>query len=368
MTTDFIRNTVRSIALLFALLALDRLPALTKSMPLFARLNPIIHEMHNGGLSADDFHALVGSYYEGIEKVDRISDNNVQNRDFRLRDDFLRFEFEPRLRRQGATGLRVTNSFGMTSPEYGHEKPPNTRRIAWLGDSVSSGPWGHSFERLLEERLNRDDRSAEVKQFQLLNFSVPGYVLLQEMFVALEKAPKFHPDVYIVQLDNQEIVGSRKHLARQVVNGWDLRYDFLRRLVPQAGIKSTDDIGTAIVKLKPLFVPLTRSALEVIRDHTRAEGAQMIIVLIPIPVDPDIVAQDFDALHQATDGLGVPVIDVRETFRNANLRSLQAVPDVDIHPNVKGHEMIYEDLYGKLRANHDAWTALTGAAAESTGR
>ena len=113
--------------------------------------------------------------------------------------------------------MRVTNSFGMANPEYGYEKPPHTRRVAWLGDSVSVGPYGGSFETLLENRLNQDSPVLGIEKFQMLNFSVPGYILLQKMDVALEKAPKFHPDIYIVQLDSQEIVGPRKHIAKMVV-------------------------------------------------------------------------------------------------------------------------------------------------------
>ena len=56
-------------------------------------------------------------------------------------------------------GIRFTNSRGMANPEYGPEKPPHTWRIALMGDSVSLGPYGHSYDCLLYTS-ERDGRNA----------------------------------------------------------------------------------------------------------------------------------------------------------------------------------------------------------------
>jgi hypothetical protein len=360
MKDNFTKNAVKAFLLILGLLVLEGMPALARHTQRLNRVAFIVWEMHNGRLNADDYHALAAGYYEGIEHVDRISKDNVDNADYRLRDDFLRFELKPHLNRETAAGKRFTNSFGMANPEYGYAKPPHTRRIAWLGDSVSVGPYGRSFEMLLENRLNQTALTPEIEQFQVLNFSVLGYVLLQEMDVALEKAPKFHPDVYVVALTSQEIVGSRKHVGRLVVRGTDLKYDFLRRIAAQAGVRPDDHLNTVVVKLKPFFDPLTRQALEQIRDHAARQGARMIIVLVPVPIEPSVTDEDFDNLRPAVDAVGVPVIDLRDTFRSVNLKDVQVVPEGDIHPNALGHKMIYESLYSHLRAQPDAWAVLTG--------
>jgi hypothetical protein len=86
----------------------------------------------------------------------------------------------------------------------------------------------------------------------------------------------------------------------------------------------------------------------------------MIIVLVPAPIDPAINARDMDALHAVVDGLGIPTVDLRDTFMSGNLEDLQVIPKSDIHPNVRGHEMIFENMYAKLRAQPQAWSALTG--------
>jgi len=360
MKDDFKKNLGRAMIVLLGLLVLDRLPAVTGQIRQLSRLNFVIWEMHNGALNADDYHALAAGYYEGIEHTDQIS-RGLDRNDYRLRGDFLRYEYKPNVKYPYPAGMRITNSLAMANPEYGVDKPAHTRRIALLGDSISVGPWEHSYEQLLENRLNQSYLTPDIQKYQVVNFSVPGYIVLQKMEVGIEKAPKFHPDVYIVQLSSQEIVGPRKHIARLVTSGTDLKYDFLRRVTAQAGVQRDDHLPTIILKLKPFLTPITRWALEQIRDHATAEGAKMIIVLVPVPIDVNVTASDFDELHIAADTIGVPVIDLRNTFKGQDLLALQ-VDDADIHPNVRGHQMIFEDLYNGLRAHPDAWAALVGTA------
>ena len=287
----------------------------------------MIAQMHNGSLNADDYHAMAANYYEGIEQFDRISQDNVENADYHLRPDFLRYENNPHISRPYPAGMRIFNSFGMQNPEYPLRKPPHIRRIAVLGDSVSLGPAGHDYVTMLEDRLNHVATTpGKTDGFQVLNFAVSGYVLLQEMDVALEKVLKFQPDVYLVALTSREIDGSRKHLAKLVVRGTDLKYDYLKGIVKQAGVKPTDHVNTIVHKLGPYFHPMTTWALEQIKAHAAAEGAQMIVVLVAAPFEYSVTVQDFDDLHQSVDGLGVPVIDLRETFTVRTSRTLRSRP------------------------------------------
>jgi hypothetical protein len=60
------------------------------------------------------------------------------------------------------------------------------------------------------------------------------------------------------------------------------------------------------------------------------------------------------------DQVGVPIIDLRDTFRSANLKEMQVDPGSDIHPNVLGHAMIADNLFTKLQEQPSAWEALAG--------
>ena len=361
MSDDFTKNIALVTVLTFGLVALSPLQNVAARPRGMAHLVKLIGEMHRGDLNADDFHALAGNYYEGIEHTNNVFLVGVENNDVRPTGNFLRYEYRPNQSRRYAAGMRVTNSMGMSNPEYGYDKPPHTRRIAVLGDSLSVGPYGENYVARLEERLNRDVASRG-RKIQILNFSVPGYTLAQKLDVAMEKAPKFHPDAYILELSFYEIGGTATafHVRRLWMSGIDLKYDYFRKVAVQAGLRHDDRGPRVDAKLLPFNEALVRGTTEQIRNHALSEGAPLIVVLMPAVIDASMADHDFDQLHSAIDGLGIPVIDLRDTFRNANLSELQVIPKDDFHPNVRGHEMLFKSLYARLQVRKDALAALTG--------
>ncbi len=370
MRDEFAKRIALAVVILLGLLALNSLPRRLAHSRADRVVGRVVREMHNGELNAEDLHILAAGYYEGLRNDVPVTAINPGNdgtstlqSDVRPRQDFLSYEFKPNVKRSYAAGMRITNSFGMASPEYSIEKPPHAWRIALLGDSLSVGPYGHDFGTLLENRLNHDSATFENRTFQILNFSVYGYAVPQMMDAALEEAPRFHPDVYLVAMTGLEFIdgqGWREHVGRLVLNRKDLKYQFLREVVARAGVRPSDRLVTMAEKLKPFFIPVTRWALGQIRDHAASQGAQMIIVLVPGVINPDFTANDFNRLHPAVDGLGVPVIDLRDTFRSVSLRDFEVTPGKDFHPNARGHERIFDALYSALQARPEVLATLTG--------
>ncbi len=85
-----------------------------------------------------------------------------------VRSDFLQYSFKPNLKRHYAGGMRITNSLGMPNPEYSYQKPPHTRRMRLMGDSLSVGPYGQDYVALLEARLNQANTTPETQRFKSL--------------------------------------------------------------------------------------------------------------------------------------------------------------------------------------------------------
>ena len=356
-----------TVALILGLLVVNWLPRVMGYGHARLVIEKVLKLAHQGDLNREDFDALAAGYYEGLERNASPAGMPEERDDIRFRDDFLRYELRPGVKRQYPAGLRMTNSLGMANPEYGYAKPPHTRRIALIGDSISLGPYGQAYDSLLETRLNHDHLTPGVQQFQILNFAVYGYNVLQMMDVMLNTAPKFHPDVYLIALTTLEAsrnkASTAMHVARLNLEGADLKYDYLRNIASQAGLQPTDHMNVMIRKLAPFHMQMTQWALTTMRDHAAAEGAQMVIVLVPAPIDPEIVSEIFDEIRPTVDGLGVPVIDLRDTFRHRLLEKLQIEYGVDVHPNAQGHEIIFESLYQRIQQDPKASASLWGSSA-----
>jgi hypothetical protein len=372
----FKQNNGVAVAVLLGLLALAGLPNLMTRSAGINRLQKRYRNLHrihelpvilrNGELDPHEVDALAAGYYEGLERDAGPVGLPAERDDVQFRDDFLRYELKPHLKRPLKDGMRITNSFGMDNPEYPYEKPLGTRRIALLGDSQTLGPYGCDYGALLEDRLNKAYLTKRIDKFEVLNFAVYGYSVLQMMDVALDKAPLFHPDVYLVALTNLELLsksGWITQVGRLLGSGTDLKYDFLRDVAARAGVRPTDHLPIIRIKLRPYLFPVITQALERIRDRASSQGAQVVVILLATPIDPQYTASDFNSLHKATDGLGVPVIDLRDTFQSVDLNDVQMDPRVDIHPNVKGHRLMFENLLAKLQAQPRAWAAVAGTAA-----
>lgn len=365
---DFTKSFLVTLVLLLGLLALSQLPAVMGHTQNRLRVQKVLAELQNGDLNREDFDALTAGYYEGLQKNASHLGMPTERDDVRFSDDFLLYEFRPNVRRQYPAGMRITNSLGMPNPEYGYQKPPHTRRIALLGDSLSVGPFGHDYVALLEDRLNQENLTPETQRFEVLNFSVYGYNVLQMMDVALYVAPKFHPDVYLVALTHIQAGGKKAstalHLARLELEGIDFKYGFLRQVGVKSGMQSGDHMNTLMRKLTPFHFQMTQWALEQIRDHAAAEGAKMVIVLVPGPIPAEVEAQAFDDIRPTVDRIGVPVIDLRDAFRFKNLSNLQVEYGVDVHPNQRGHQIIFESLYQAIQQNPKFSASLLGTSGD----
>src|ERR1043166_375448 len=103
MKDKFTRNTGIVAVLSLGLLLLNRLPPLMGNTKGAGRLRFVIAELYNADLNANDFVTRANGYYEGIQHTVRIAPG-AENDDYRLRDDFLRYEFRANVNRVYGAG------------------------------------------------------------------------------------------------------------------------------------------------------------------------------------------------------------------------------------------------------------------------
>lgn len=276
-------------------------------------------------------------------------------------DGILMYRYKPNL--EGYKGPSEpqgvwTNSFGFLGPESPLDKPPNTRRIILLGDSMTVG-WGNpqneSYARQLETLLNR----GASPRYEILNFAVPGYLLTQMLPLAAQSGPQFHPDAYMLALTELGVARAwSEHLIRLIEMGIDPQYGFLKEAAREADIEPGDDPLNSMDKLAPLRLEVLRQIFLAMRSFAASQHAAFLVALVPSLEDGDMSAHRLGGMKLLLESLDIPVVDALDAFTNiADLEPLRINP-FDVHPTTTGHAMIAEDIYKKLEAHPEYWRAV----------
>ncbi len=95
----------------------------------------------------------------------------------------------------------TVNRWGMRDRDTSLEKPPGTYRIALLGPSHVMGSGvadGETFADYLEERLNQSAGAASPVRYEVLNFGVAGYSMLEQLAMLEDRVFAFQPDAVFV--------------------------------------------------------------------------------------------------------------------------------------------------------------------------
>jgi lysophospholipase L1-like esterase len=349
----------------------------------------LVSTLSNRGLNKEAREALTAGYYEGLlNEGSRLSTMNrfvLDNRrltwetisrpESRPTNDFLYYEHIPSNSTPDYADQRfrytlTTNSAGLGDKEYSLVKPERTRRIALLGDSISRGlgaPNGANYESLLEERLNARHTTDRNAHYEILNFSVSGYHITQLLEAAKARASPYQPDVFVLALSDLSVYRRwHGHISSLVYSGIDLKYDYLRNLVQEARLTPNDPLGAFDARLARHRIPTIRWVLNELQSYVAAQGAVLMVILIPSTDEPEALAEAFLGVREVLADEGIPVIDLLDTFADDSKRAASRVSYGDWHPNAMGHQFLFERLYARLAADPVLMESLTGIAASES--
>ncbi|MBI4516689.1 MAG: SGNH/GDSL hydrolase family protein [Deltaproteobacteria bacterium] len=369
MSIRFWRSATSSLLVLTVLLTLPLLASiLPHRQP--AWVSVLIATLSRRGLNADDDARRTAGYYQDLLNVGSAAGHHLTNAAadggawprggnataaHRRLAGFLRYDFKPNLDLTFAGDRLITNSSGMADEEYPLQRPPNTRRIALIGDSIARGfgvAPGERFEALLEHHLNQEYGAATAQQFEILNFAVGGYRITQMLDVALERAAAFAPDVYALAFTDLSVMRRwGDHLAQLVHDGIDLRYDFLRQLAREARLQPSDDMVTFNAKLAPHRLRVLRWVIESLQAHAQRQRADLLVLLVPQVEESHSAAPGFGDAIELLEELEVPTLNLLDTFAGAaDLNEFQLRAG-DVHPNAAGHRRLLDNLQQKALAS-----------------
>ncbi len=271
------------------------------------------------------------------------------------RNDILLSELKPSTETLHKGVMIRTNSLGMRDREYSRKKPPGTYRIALLGASYEMGVGvaGHrTFENLVENRLNQHHRSDTISNYEILNFSVGGYGVIQKVGLCMYKIFGFEPDAVFYMSHSNEILQSVKHfptlLGRRTKMPRPL-LGFIKQAHIQKGTKNEN-----LRRFHPYARPFLRWGYRYVVTSSRRYNALPVWISVPLNyelresnrltyVPPKVRAEI--ARRQ-----GFITMSLAGAYRNEPKDEI-TLSDWDGHPNLRGHRLLADKLYEMIIKN-----------------
>jgi lysophospholipase L1-like esterase len=179
-------------------------PKRSRARKLFAKFLLILVGFLLGGLVAEIALRVVGYSYPEFYSLD-------QSRGYALRP-----RAEGWYRREGEAYVRI-NSNGLRDEEHSLSKPPDTIRIAVVGDSYPealSVQTEEAFWSVMGKKLQECD-AFPGKKIEVLNFGVSGYGTAQELLTLREQVWKYSPDIVMLTVTtNNDITDNLRALKK----------------------------------------------------------------------------------------------------------------------------------------------------------
>jgi lysophospholipase L1-like esterase len=242
------------------------------------------------------------------------------------------------------------NRWGMRDRDYEKTPAPNTYRIALTGPSFVMG-YGvaddEGFEPLLEDRLNRENAGSPYNNYEILNFAVPGYSAIQNLMVLEQKAVPFQPNAVFFMAHQREEEAVVLYLADRISVGADLPYPELMDLARLAGVEPGATKVEAERLLQPVGTEILSWTYRRMAEVSQTHGILPVWIFMPT-LEDSLREEEIAHLSQVAEASGFIVVDLSDAYENQDPDSL-VVAYWDKHPNAKGHMLIAEDLYRKLR-------------------
>ena len=350
-------------ALFIFLFALVAQPAVYRH---FGRpLREIVSDLQVDRLNKQDAAVLSRGYYENLTRVDRFNSRlwevynkqpddvaaNPNEKIDRPTTDFVARELRPSLATVHRGAAFHTNRWGMRDKEYDLKAAPGTCRIALLGSSYEIGTGvsdDQTFESILENRLNRTLATAHGNHYEILNFAMERFSVLEKLRVLETKALPFDPDIVFYAAHVTDFRRTIDFFTERVVTGSAIPYDYLKQVIAAAGLEGARDPIVTKRVLKPYAGSIISWAYRRVVELCRERSIRPVFVLLPSlgQAEPAEEAEHLRLAHEA----GFEIINASDLFLGEDTQSIR-VAEWDVHPNALAHQLIADRLYKELRAN-----------------
>ena len=230
-----------------------------------------------GGLFMGVVIGEIGLRVAKIEGYPKIGDfvNSAPTR-FHTSDPNLGWKLKPgasgKWNEEGASLVQV-NSEGLRDRERTKAKPPNTLRVAVLGDSFTEAihvPVEQTFWSKLERKLGNCEAIKGRKNVEVINFGVQGYGTAQELILLRKKVWDYSPDIVILAFFiGNDVINNSPKLEYDRYRPF-FRYDGSGNLVPDMSFRNLPPIdrnekAVSFVDRMPTWIVNNSRILQVIK-------------------------------------------------------------------------------------------------------
>ncbi|MEG3898653.1 MULTISPECIES: SGNH/GDSL hydrolase family protein [unclassified Microcoleus] len=198
-----------------------------------------------GGLLMGVIIGEIGLRVAGIEGYPKIGDfvDSAPTR-FHTSDPNLGWKLKPgasgEWNGEGASFVQV-NSEGLRDREHTKAKPPNTLRVAVLGDSFTEAihvPVEQTFWSKLERKLGNCAAVKGKKNVEVINFGVQGYGTAQELVMLRKKVWDYNPDIVVLAFfTGNDVINNSAKLEYDRYRPFFV-YDASGKLVPDMSFRN----------------------------------------------------------------------------------------------------------------------------------
>ena len=247
-------------------------------------------------------------------------------------------------------GTVSVNRWGMRDREFDLAKPPRTLRIALIGPSVAMG-WGVGDHETFDELLERDLDSLAVasqQRVEILNFSVPGWSLAQEVYAMSVQSARFSPDLVLLSVHPGELDILSQNLEGALGRGVSVPDAELSRLLKRAEITESTASGEIARRLRPYEEEWQGRVAMWAAETARRTNTKVAALLLQLPGQTG--SSSFTPIRRAMSAAGIPVLDCSDAFVDSSEATLW-VSSNDAHPNALGHHLLADCAMDRLRSH-----------------
>ncbi|MFM2017116.1 MAG: hypothetical protein RL007_772 [Bacteroidota bacterium] len=265
-------------------------------------------------------------------------------------NNILQRKFKPNSTAKEESFTLTTNSWGMRDREYALNKSKGTYRIALLGGSYEMGSGvndGKNYESLLETYLNELlIKNDSIERIEILNFSLGGYHLPQQVWLMQNEVVKYNPDAVIYVAHSEDERRLNGFLASSIQNGVPLSFPYLTHIREKSGAEQSLSRNEIKDRLSTYSDSIFIWGYQSIVENCISKNISAIWLYLPATAD-NVVPAERSHQQKMAEGAGFRTIVIEDPYRDVSIHEIQ-LSENDSHPNENGHALIASKILSAL--------------------